>query len=424
MDASPNLERSETTILNVNDDCMREVIQYLDANDLAVVADVCIRFRQNAVKIAHLKPKVLYLNDYTSVVDYSRFRNFGTTIKSVDVNCYGRANHQKRLIQSLSRYCIGESIELVLRSYEINEEMAFITRPLLERVTKLEFDTCRFSMMLQRNLPLWSPELRELKYTYDASNFSFDQGQLFPKLESISFERTNMEKSHIELFLEKNPQLKEIRVIFCKQLDDDIFQWIAKYVPEIERITFDANYPTHRMNIKFCGLLRELKSLSMRMDAIADKSYVQLVVHEIAAANIPLESLQLVGLDLRNETQRFVEGISKLTKLKILRLQRVKNMTASQLIEMCKSLEELSEIKLSAEYFILTKNELLELVLNGEELHKFDCSTTLIVLLYAYPYIYNDEILELAEILEQRSEKTKFNLILEGIDLTPFYSSI
>lgn len=227
-----------------------------------------------------------------------------------------------------------------------------------------------------------------------------------------------MKNNDIALFLKKNPQLKEIETILCGQLDDNIFQWIAKYVPGIEKFTFGTIYPTKRVNIKFCGHLRELKSLSM--NSIGDECYksVQYVVHEIAAAEVPLEFFKLTHFDLRYQTQQFIEGISNLTKLKILLFEFVKNITASQCIKMCKPLTELSEIKLSAFDFKLTDKVLLESLEYCEKLQKFDCSSIMIRLGAFRPFIDGGTFKKLAKILEQRNENAKFNLILNGCDFS------
>lgn len=76
---------SETTILDLNDDCLREVFNIWGLNELAVVADVCARFREIAKPAAGSKFKKISLNAHSSRTDYARLRNFGASIEMICV---------------------------------------------------------------------------------------------------------------------------------------------------------------------------------------------------------------------------------------------------------------------------------------------------------------------------------------------------
>lgn len=98
-----------------------------------------------------------------------------------------------------------------------------------------------------------------------------------------------------------------------------IFQSIARYVLEIEELRFITKNRTNKSNTEYFGRLRELKRLAMEVKD--DRSYIPSVVHKVGGANISLEVLELCEFD---NSQRFIEGISRLDKLKSLKLYYVK----------------------------------------------------------------------------------------------------
>lgn len=120
---SSSASNSKTSILDMNDDCMLHVFEYLDLKGLVTVTDVCSRFRQNARdQFAHPKLKNYY--DIVYQFDSDRkpefplktsrlMRNFGDHIKHISVNVidldihrYLRIFHvHYRLGEVLNRFC-------------------------------------------------------------------------------------------------------------------------------------------------------------------------------------------------------------------------------------------------------------------------------------------------------------------------------
>lgn len=168
MDASLQSIANETTILDLNDDCLREVFEHMEPHFLSIVADVCTRFRQNAAQTARPKCINIYLSQNSDRTDYSTLRNFGASAKSISVRVYGQhrqmvhADFQRRLIELLGLYGAEKVIEVDFRSFTITDEIAFLMKPLLERLRKISFQQCHFhNVSVLENLSHSSPELRE-----------------------------------------------------------------------------------------------------------------------------------------------------------------------------------------------------------------------------------------------------------------------
>lgn len=86
MEASPQSIGSTTAILDMDDDCLREVFGFLEPNDLSVVADVCSRFRENATESARPKIGYLMLSEDSTLTNYSQLRNFAASVEVLDLN--------------------------------------------------------------------------------------------------------------------------------------------------------------------------------------------------------------------------------------------------------------------------------------------------------------------------------------------------
>lgn len=229
MEASPRPIGSTTTILDLKDDCLREVLALLDPSDLSAVADVCARFRMYAAQSARSKLRVLELSKDSAVNDYSQLRNFGASIKVlIIVNCSrkSRAKFQKRIIKLVSLYFIGKFTKLLVDGFDITDNIALLMVPVLERVQKLEFTRCQFGKVFSKKLSLWSPELRELEFSFCTLSKKDGIRQRFPKLESIGFRFIyDMKNSDMEEFLHQNPQLEQIAIYQCTMLKTWTKKW-------------------------------------------------------------------------------------------------------------------------------------------------------------------------------------------------------
>lgn len=393
--------RSSTTILDLNDDCLRHVFEYLKRNDLVAVADVCCRFRQNAqAEFAHSKSKETKLEigglDLNTLLSASKvLRNFGPYIKVVWLE--GTFDHEtdqyycEKSLHMLNQYCYGTLTELQVVAIDISENIEQLLRPLLQHLQILIFTCCKLSNVFLNTLTELAPELHELRlqcsYCY-RSNDEMKQpvrigNQLEPpKLEKIQYFACNIHNNTIEEFFQVNPQLKNIILDDCPYASDQIFESIAKYVPQIEAIyykprkmndRFTAPNPIRNTNIKYFGQLKNLKSLALILEP-RSTTYMLSVVRKIVAANISLEHLHLRDFDLYDRIDEFVVEISKLKNLKTLKLRNIVNLKPFDILRISTHLSELSEIYFShSTKSMFTSRDLLHLVQNANKLQLFCC---------------------------------------------------
>lgn len=225
---------------------------------------------------------------------------------------------QRIILDLVSRYCSGTLIELNISQCDLTGEIEITIRPLLLHLQKLIINECRYSQLFGQMLSKWSPDLRELQFSYDFIQQPWIRGhiflndmqfrdvlhQSFPKLTLISFRSIHDDIfDDIQEFLKLNPQLKKIGLVDCPNISGNIFQSIVAHVPGIESIEIDR---VNRMNdsnsLKYCGRMNCLNTLKLCTFGFSgcspiDHAFIPSLSHEIHAAKIALQHLYVYGAE-------------------------------------------------------------------------------------------------------------------------------
>lgn len=279
-----DLHLCSTTFVDLNDDCLREVFQYLDLGGLTTVADVCHRFKQ--VAQAHFAAKgnknfefgSFYHSqkDLMKTVHQNRqsfkvVRIFGEFLESIHVcgtqpyNIFGE-EFEKRKIPQIFQYCSNENVnELTLKTGDFTDQTATHLKPLLSHLQSLAFYGKDFCGELLKQV-----------------------SQPWPKLENLSFHGVDITFEDTVKIIEKKSQLKMLSVKFCKNVDDRIIRSVAEHIPLIEDFRFENvghYYFAPDINRMYLSKLSKLKTLELSSDASSFYS----AMNEMAAVNIPLE---------------------------------------------------------------------------------------------------------------------------------------
>lgn len=414
-----------TTILDLNDDCLLEVFEYVELDDLCALADVCHRFRHNSQRrfIAaqndgtNMAQRFLtyYLSENFRKKDFLAlskvFRNFGPYIKSLNMeqqrwHWLWRDSYESRKVSDLlNRYCYSGSL-IKLRMFYSSRLTEWLHRyPFFQQMEQLIFEK--------------------------SSKFRLDR--TYTNLTAISIELNfDITNEGVEKLLKLNPQLKKVGFVRCSNLNDHIFQSIVNHVPGIESIRMDEailNGPA----IKCVGKLRKLKSLELTTEKQDYFAYFSSILREIREADIPLENLDLFLFgDFGPHTHppntgRFIDEICKLKTLKVLRLHRIIKITQSHIINICRSLSELTEFcyaepEYRAHY--MTSELVLEIVKNAENLQSLLCYVACREgwgIHYPLPDIEENSIgigvdafMQMVQVVKRRRERMHLSVILDA----------
>lgn len=421
---------SISVISDLNDDCFLEVFKQLNLADLCAVADVCRRFRQ--ISQRHFaSPKLKYdfldinclvdriccdspnfgtisfpksgntkdesrsirFNESTTtsqkLLHISRLlRNFGDLMKSIRVR--GEANtcilaaaetqykYDSNILDLISSYCSdGELSSLIIECCDITDEAGSTRRVPLLNLKKLKLCDCVISRSFARTLPSWAPQLREL-YILNLSKLSIQvpcediMHLSFSALVLIAFRNIfNLKFNGIDDFLKLNPQLRKIGLVNCPHIDDSIFQSIALHVPQIEAIQIDRDSAINDGSLFSIGQFNNLSTLKLlascgKKDNI--NRFMPLILNKMHAAEIALKHLHVGGIRAFQGAERLVDAISKFKTLQTLWIFCVPELEKAHIMDMCKSLEELSELNLQYSEVMLDSDDLVELINHTQKL--------------------------------------------------------
>lgn len=343
VESSPteNIAISPTTLLDLNDDCLREMCEHLDLRHLINLADVCHRFREVAQAHFHSMQlmeitKLVLEEEYLPI--HRLIRNFGKSISSLEgIRSDGRS---KFLIETIMLYC-GETLHtLTLDSFEIDEELGQKMRPLLLRLQTFGIIDCRCPDLFFKMLPSCLPELRKLELkskTIDDWGFI----QTYPKLETLSIGYLN--EKQFEEFLKKNQQLKSIELdTNCR--GDVYFNIIIEHLPTIECLNiFVPSRPSKHWRTAAAAVHR-LNALKKLVIKGCSDLFIE-TLRSMAVAEIPLECLALFN---NRYHKGLVDVITQFENLKTLQLVDLLSIKSWHLLKTAKQLGQLTEFHLQS----------------------------------------------------------------------------
>lgn len=221
-----------------------------------------------------------------------------------------------------------------------------------------------------------------------------------------------MKMSDIAEFLKLNPQLKQIRLRFTRNIGAFIiFRSIFTHVPHIEGIQMDG-YCTNDSTIKYVGKFNNLNTLIPHRTPCHATIHefcalMSSVLNEIHLSNIPLEHLHLcasyydyhapIKPELRTAEQ-LINDISKLKTLKTLWLCGLEDLKMSHILGLCKNLKVLSELFLQNNRIAMSAKDILEIIKYGQNLQLLSGIETW------RSYYYERNVRELAEIGKRYTE--------------------
>lgn len=347
---------TETSFIDLDDYVLRETFQNLDDVDLNTIANVCTWFKQNAQAVFSSRYQhklfVLYRR-------YPHFlRNFGPMITSLRFYAIGDSELLPEAMEEVVRYCGRTLTELKFSYVTFTAQLITILEPLLRRLRILELHKCRYdTRIFSLCAELHSLSLCDIE--------RFPNRIHMPKLESLIISRCNgIQNASIKIFLEVNPQLKELRFEWCRDTTPEIIQSIAQFAPQIETLIYafpisDFDLIEHYYNLKKLTRLKRLQILW------PNKS-VSPIISEIAAANVPLEFFQLTSI--MDKDKQLFSAISELNQLKTLMISGGKILSVPDLMTMFGCLSELTYLHIDADGFPVSDSQYLEIIRRAPKL--------------------------------------------------------
>lgn len=351
----------ETTIMDLNDDCLLEILKHLPAAELANVADVSTRLRVNAQqsfidsKLTHLDVRIQGI----SLLQKARLiRNFGKLVNSFAIG----SDEFEKLPKLISRYASLTDME-ISRSNFFGDKLCPL-RKLLPRLKSLSMIDCDFGVEFLKILAKKALQLEELNFDRqkDLLSSSASPKLQFHALKKLSFHESRLYSCWFTDFV--FPHLEELKVnlwdTFNWETSTDFVQVIAHSMPNIRKLSLISfSFPTPIDNTSHIGKFKNLKSLELTLTC-SILHYVN-VLKDILANDISLESLYLhrshdiafrmEHADFMSLVTSLVNDICKMTHLQTLVMQNLGFVHPHHYYQICRTLPNLSHVCFACEHF-------------------------------------------------------------------------
>lgn len=321
-------ESNSTSLIltTLNDDCLREIFEYLEFSDLLNCADVCIRFNYIAKGIFSIKYKALVITNDSVLFDKPKAvkalqRNFGELIHSVSV---------KADVQSL------DLITLVGFSGRLKSLC-----PLFTKTKILELRGCGMKDDVSSVLRVCE-ELNILHL--DHCDLSNGIKQTFSKLQEAHFiSILGIDEAELCSFFTLNPKLKKLSILRNGDINPTkTLLSISKNLRNLVELDFqEVTRALHEFakSVVHLDRLKCLKVLKLDFKTLP----VAPLMKGLAANRAPIEHLTIKRGEMDIDA---IKAISQMKYMQFLELSGVQALTDEHLIRLAKELHRLKEIHL------------------------------------------------------------------------------
>lgn len=346
----------ETTIMDLNDDCVLEILKHLTLDELADVADVSSRLRGVAEqRFVDLKVTEQHYWDGSSLLQKARYlRNFGKFIKTftIENDEMGKMPNEGELF---SRYT--SPTDMTISRIIIFEDGFCPLRALLPRLKRLSLFDCCFNVEILEILANGALQLETLFIDWMSSGINGLSLSASPLLQFRALKTIDLYGLNDPYWLADFvfPQLESFRVQlheYTTRTHSEYVEIIARCAPSIKTLDFETLGPNGSTDISNIGKFGNLKSLSLFLHQPTISCLVN-ALNELLAHNISLEILKLKSNDgILNVVDpnshedlwdTFVTAICKMSSLKKFSLVGFDRMFLQDHLRICGALPNLSE---------------------------------------------------------------------------------
>lgn len=394
--------QSQTKLLGLNDDCLVEILNYLDAVDLCAVNQIAGRLHRIAQQVFRMHFTTLDLSHISSNVNYyeltlykarNLFQCFGASIVQLKVAALAfKVEKRPRVVDLIVRHCPNlKSLEFIDFQFR-NSRIAHVQK-FLGNLHDLTLTRCNLQGCL-RNLFRECVQLKTLVIQTDTNLNGACLEWEFPQLESATLTmRDDISLHNFYTFLRMNPQLKSLELFHC---DDETFDPIATNLPQLERLLVEVSYfYDYVENLKSLLRLNHLKELKLNCSLYPISTFV-----DALAAKGTIEVLHISEGVLNDH---LIEALSKCKRLRSLKLCSMPNVHDKFLIGLAKNLPNLNEFYIRR-CQAMTNRGVLAFVEIATQLHSLSISNSTVQVDSAF-------FLELVRIYSTRPQKLTLSLL-------------
>lgn len=332
-------QESPSHILNaLIDDCLEKNFSYLNVQNLANAAEVCVRFNGHAKKEFSKKYTTLYMpyglkpSELSSIV-----KNFGAAIHFLHV--HNEQNSSYDFLCAASEHCITLT-NLTLMNFNITGELAEKLRPLFMTLVNLHLFGCTLDADAECLLSAYV-NLRMFNLHDCVIVNGKKIAQKFEKIEEAQFSANIKLRGMIISFIKQNSTLKKL-MVFRNGVDvSKLLQAVVENLPNLTHLYI--NEPTaDRIGISnqlpALSQLTALKVVKLNFCSVT----VGPLMKQLVANNVAIEHLHIIHGEIDNDAIDSISMLTKIINLKFFNIQQY--FTDDRLIQLAKLLPALQQL--------------------------------------------------------------------------------
>lgn len=378
--------KRETSLLDLNDDCLFEIFSCLHLLDLCAIRNSCSRLRNvadNYVGRTHkslttkwgctpIKSKqysTIYRAEILQVLS-----SFGQQIDALtlDQDDFSSDALSDVLLPILDAFCKKCPLKhLILKNFVFSDEFVANCSHPFANVGRLTLEKCISYDAIDECIDECIKKctgLEHLELIYVDIDGTFLK-QDFPMLRRFCVNSVPIDSELVKNFIAKNKQLNELSIVQCNETDDSILKSIAEHLTELETLTLRTilvtpNYKDNLMELLNVAKLRELeiecnynanddflKSLAVK-DQLASLGLASVELSEDVCNAIGnfknLQNLKLVKISDSMKPGQFKSIAAPLPNLKKLEIASSESVTFDDIVEFVENAPKLTDIVISS----------------------------------------------------------------------------
>lgn len=322
-----------TKILNLNDDCLLEIFNYLSPVDMCAVKDSCCRFRGLADKRmkSFYKSRMFNLSDTGNQMPFFKFCGVISKL-NISLSKTSNRNMELSIFSNIQKYNPKlDTLTLSAVNFELAHSRLYKTLPNLQKIKLEYFDPDYFQYDIKYEEVIKSifkscKNIEQISFGARQSSMGspyqciFLQ-QKFKKLRSLELRDVReIDLNNLKLFFKINPNLETITLRRSIRLRDLSTVNFEENCPNIKGISLQFCFSDHAIyqsQLRWGDALCKFENIKYLALDTCCKTITD-VITKLAQAN-SLDYLSLTNV-IQKVNNGFAEAFCNMTNLKILRL--------------------------------------------------------------------------------------------------------
>lgn len=334
-----NVQLSQTTVLDLNSDCLLKIFRYFKVEEMAIASDACRRFRDVACEAFKYewKTKKISLSDAdqdSRIASMAILRNFGHQLQKIYIHFDG--NWNEHIFEMVIEKCSSQQLTEVYVSHKI------IERDNIDRFKNKFINLTGLGLENTQN--------------------DIDLYEQFPTLEKLTLFGKPFENEHVVQFISLHPQVKNLHLEYIKRLDSlrNLLESVDQHLPQLEQLELawmpgDAEDTDYQP--KFFKNLKRLKFYNFGNEHL---------MHCLSISNEKVEQLEFKFGAYDSDVADFICRYKEVKKLSIHDIDYP--VDYKDLLKLNDHLPKLAEFEISSQRRNINHQAIVQFVLGSKQL--------------------------------------------------------